>query len=250
MIDDDFLTTFDPFQADSLLDFDFMASNPFDLLGQDAAPVQTKAQLNAPIVHSRRAAKRQHVINLKRESLAQLITRLPDVDEVMYVVGNGTGREGRMGATLDATGFDYGSFVPVLADMMGRGAILHISTWVMNRDTANEFVKMLDDGRLAALYLLTDPYFKAKPSTAPIANTLIAEFARHAPHARFLAFANHTKILCMASAASDRHVTITGSSNLTAVQRCEQYALDGSPDTYRFFVEQFFEPMLKAAERK
>lgn len=237
----------DPGSLDIFADYDPLADDPFAML--DAAPVQSKAQLDTPLVWSNKAAKRQHVLNLKREALATLVTRLPDPDELIYVVGNGDGREGRMGATLDATGFDYGSFVPVLAEMLGDGAILHISTWVMNRDHANAFVKLLDTGRLYALYLLTDPYFKSKPSTAPIAYTLMTEFARYPDRARFLAFANHTKILCMRDAPGQRFVTITGSSNLTAVARCEQYALDGSPATYQFFVSQFFEPMLRKASK-
>lgn len=241
----DWLASFDPFASEG--DFTINFTDPIAGLISNPTPVQTKHQLDEPIITSRRVAKRQHTINLKREALAKLITRLPDEDEIIYVVGNGDGREGRMGATL-ASGFDYGSFVPVLADMLGVGSVLHISTWVMNRDTATEFVRMLDEERLYALYLLTDPYFRAKGSTAPIANTLIAEFARFgASRARFMAFQNHTKILCIRNAANDRFVTITGSSNLTSVQRCEQYVLDGNPDTYHFFIDQFFDPMLRKA---
>lgn len=215
---------------------------PFDVF--DETPVQTKRQLNAPLRQTRKVAKRRHIANMKRQNLSALIPSLPEPDELLYVVGNGDGREGRMGAMLETTGFDYGSFVPVLAGMFGTNVHCYISTWVMNADHARAFIDMLDDGRLRCLYLLTDPYFKTKPSTAPIANTLIEAFARFPGRARFMAFNNHTKILCMSDASGQRFVTVTGSSNLTAVARAEQYVLDGSPETYHFFVSQFFEPML------
>jgi hypothetical protein len=221
--------------------------DPFadDIFALDAQTLQTDAQLPAPLKHQRRVDKRRFVMNLKRQALDKLITDLPAPDEDIYIISNGEGREGRMGATLEATGFDFGTFIPVLVDRLGKGCHCHCSTWVMNADHARRFVEMLDDGRLYALFIASDPFFKNKPTTAPIAHTLIAGLKRHEPRARFLAWKNHTKILCIANADKTRFVTITGSANLTAVQRAENYVMSGSPELYRFLVSEFFDQMMR-----
>lgn len=61
---------------------------------------------------------------------------------------------------------------------------------------------------------------------------------------RFMAFKNHVKAIAIQH--GDSYCTITGSANLSAQPRCEQYVLTTSPDVYRFFVAEFFEAMFHA----
>lgn len=200
--------------------------------------LETTRQLSRPKTHARRVAKRQFVSGLKKEALTELIPELPPSDVDLYVVGNGSGAEIRGGVNPQA--FDFGSFLPYIVEMLGnRDCVAYVSTWTMNRQHAQAMIQMLDDGRLQALTVATDPYFKRRE--ASVCNELIAGLQRNGQ--RFLAWKNHVK--CIAIRNQDaRFVTITGSANLSAQPRCEQYVVTTDPGVYHFFVSEFFEEMM------
>jgi hypothetical protein len=108
----------------------------------------------------------------------------------------------------------------------------------MNRNHALTLVEMLDAGALARLTVLTDPYFKRRESS--VCAELIIGMQRHPDRARFLAFKNHVKAICISNADESRVVTVTGSANLSAQPRAEQYVLTTDPGVFRFFVDEFF----------
>jgi hypothetical protein len=115
----------------------------------------------------------------------------------------------------------------------------------MNRQHTKTMLEMLKDGRLSALTVFTDPYFKRRE--AAIANELITGLLT-IPNGRFMCFKNHTKIIALA-APDGRTCCISGSANLSAQPRAEQYNLSTSPDLYRFYRDEFFETMLTNAKK-
>lgn len=208
--------------------------------------IETARQLSSPKVYARREAKRQFVSGLKREALTELIPALPEPGTDLYVVGNGAGAEQkRAPGGIAAQAFDFGSFLPVCVGYLGGvSCTAYISTWTMNRGHALTMLEMLDDGRLSALTVCTDPYFKRRE--AAVAHELISGLMDRGQ--RFLAWKNHVK--CIAIEAPDgRTCTITGSANLSAQPRCEQYVLTTAPEVYRFFRDDFFHAMIDAQEQ-
>ena len=225
---------------DFSMDFDFSGGLFDDPTSADGIELETARQLKRPLTHARRAAKREFISGLKREALNQLIPTLPPPDTDLYVVGNGAGAEIRHG--INPLAFDFGSFIPHIVEQLGgANCTAYISTWTANANHVKTLIDMLDDGRLTALTMATDPYFKTRE--AAVCNQLITGILRHTPRARFLAWKNHCKIICIANADQTRFCTVTGSANLSAQPRTEQYVLTTAPDVYRFYVSEFFEVM-------
>jgi hypothetical protein len=215
-------------------DFSWVDTDPFAGEGDE---LETTRQLASPRLYARRDTKRQLVNGLKREALNELIPVLPPPDTDVYVIGNGAGAEVRHG--INPLAFDFGSFIPHIVERLGgRDCTAYISTWTMNRQHAKSMIEMLADGRLQALTVVTDPYFKRRE--AAIASELIMGLQQHG--GRFLAFKNHVKAICISN-PKDECCTVTGSANLSAQPRCEQYVLTTAIDVYQFFVNEFFEAM-------
>jgi hypothetical protein len=220
-------------------DFSWLDADPFVGEGDE---LETTRQLATPRTYARRNTKRHFVNGLKKEALNELIPMLPPPDTDLYVIGNGAGAEVRHGINPQA--FDFGSFIPHIVDRLGgRECTAYISTWTMNRQHTKTMIEMLADGRLQALTVVTDPYFKRRE--AAVAAELITGLQQRG--GRFLAFKNHVKAICISNAAG-QCCTVTGSANLSAQPRCEQYILTTAPDVYQFFVSEFFEVMFAHAE--
>lgn len=218
-------------------EFDWIHTNAFT----DGPELETTRQLDQPKLHYCRNAKREFVSGLKREALNQLIPELPTPDTDLYVIGNGAGAEIRHG--INPLAFDFGSFIPHVVKMLGNHrCTAYVSSWTMNRQHVKTMLEMLDDGRLVELTCVTDPYFKRRE--AAIAAELINGLLDR--HQRFLAFKNHVKCIALSNPAGNTCV-ITGSANLSAQPRCEQYVLTTAPDVYQFFRDEFFEAMFDAS---
>lgn len=222
-------------------DFDFVEFDPFSV--PDDAEVETNRQLKEPLRHERRAQKRSFISGLKREALTDLIPTLPPPDTDLFVIGNGAGAETKHG--INPSAFDFGSYIPHVVRQLGdKDCTAWVSTWTLNRTHAQSMLQMLKDGRLERLTVFTDPYFQRR--TASIANELITGLLASGKGV-YLAFKNHVK--CIAIQSPDgRTCVITGSANLSAQPRAEQYHLSTSPDVYDFFVNSFFKEMIKRAE--
>jgi hypothetical protein len=209
----------------------------------DTPELETDKQLPRPVTMARYVAKRQFVAGLKREALNELIPILPPPDMDLYIIGNGAGAEVKHGINPQA--FDFGSFIPHVVRMLGdRECTAYISTWTMNHQHGLTMLEMLDDGRLKALTLCTDPYWKRRE--AAVANQVITGLMTR--NQRYVAFKNHVKCIAIAAPESvsgsvARTCVITGSANLSAQPRCEQYVLTTSPVVYQFFQVEFFEEM-------
>jgi hypothetical protein len=230
--------------------FDFQ---PFDLTGpaiyEPAHDLETAAQLRRPLKHERKEAKRQFTNGLKKQALTELIPVLPPPDTDVYLIGNGAGAEVRHG--INPAAFDFGTFIPYIVDMLGgRDCVAYVSSWTMNANHAKAMIEMMANGNLRELTVFTDPYFQRREPA--VAAQLITGMQQYADRARYLAFKNHVKAIAI-SAPDGRTVTITGSANLSAQPRCEQYVLTTAADVYRWIVAEFFEEMIahaRQAERR
>lgn len=214
-----------------------------DWMRQPSLEVQSERKLARPVAHARRAAQRQTVNGLKKQALTALIPELPPPDTDLYVIGNGSGAKKKwLPGGSDPDAFDFGTFIPHVVERLGNaGCIAYISTWSMNRNHALTLIEMLNDGRLAQLTVFTDAYFQRREPA--IAGMLITEMARLPDRARYFAFRNHVKAMCIANADETRFCTVTGSANLSAQPRCEQYVVTTAPEIFGFSRREFFEAM-------
>lgn len=217
-------------------DMDWMS----DFLSGETSDLETTEQLARPKVHLHKAEKRRFINGLKQEALTELLPTLPDTDTDVYVIGNGSGAEIKHG--INAQAFDFGTFIPHVVNLMGnRECIVYVSTWTMNRNHGLTFLEMVDDKRIAQMTLITDSYWKRRESA--VANEVISGLMARGQ--RYLAFKNHVKSIAI-QAPDGTTCVITGSANLSAQPRCEQYVVTTAPDVYRFFVDEFFEAMFDA----
>jgi len=221
-------------------------SASFDWL-EDGYSLETPDALDNPLVASRKVAHRRGIIADKQQNLAKVVTCLPPTDTELYIIGSADGREHSRTGHITANSFDYGSFIPHVVDLLltdtGQpgGVVLYVSTWVMNRDTVLMFNDELGSKRLDSLHVLADKFLKRRHTAAVFAQ--LTEVIQAHPGSRIRLAPNHCKILCMSVAG--RYVTITGSANLSAVARTEQYNLTTDPAIHDFYVQQFFEPTFR-----
>jgi hypothetical protein len=227
---------------------DFDTSFDFSHIDADLAPdasrtVETSEPLSKPKRYRREnVARREYINGLKREALTTLVTELPPPDVDLYILSNGSGSTYKHGR--EALAFEFGHFIPVLAEMLGgKGVTAYISTWTMARAHALNLLALVDSGTLAQLAVMTDPYFQRRESA--VANTLISGLL--ARGMRYVAFKNHVKAAILASADQTRFVSVVGSANLSSQPRAENFTLSTDPGLYRFLRDEFFEEMLSHA---
>lgn len=230
---------------DFSFDFAFDTSS-FD---DDGDELETARTLDAPLLYARHAAKRQTIAAQKQENLARLMPTLPPPDTDLLILGTAEGKENVRTGLLDSGAFDFGSFIPHGVELLGgHGITCYCSTWVLNRQHVEMFTDLLDAGRLAALHVLSDPFLKRRHTSA-VYGALVTTIQAHPP-SRLKLFENHAKILCLAAPEGSRFLSVQGSSNLTSVQRVENYHVSTAPEVYHFYVEQFFLRILGHAASK
>ena len=216
--------------------------NDFDFADDD--DVQTARNLKKAIAYERRVAKREFVDGLKKQSLTELVPKLPPTDTDIYIISNGSGGTYNLYQS-DAVAFEFGHFVPVLIDYLGaNGVTLYASTWTMNRAHALNLLQLIDDRAIASCAIVTDPYFLQRESA--VANQLVEGLQLR--RQRFLAFKNHVKALAIASADGKRFCSVLASANFSSQPRCENFTLSTDPGLYVFLRDSFFEAMLNNGE--
>lgn len=201
---------------------------------------ETSDNLDAPRIHERREAQRIFVNGLKKEALNKLVPTLPPPSSDMYIVSNGAGAEKKWKpGGVDNEAFSFGDFIPHIVRMLGdRKCTAYISTWTCARNHTLAMLEMLEDGRLKSLTFCSDPYFARREAA------IYAEFVngldRYPGRTRYLMFKNHCKIIAIANEDETQFCCISGSANLSAQPRCEQYVLTTAPDVYKFYRDEFF----------
>lgn len=214
------------------MDFDWLTSGD---------ELETARQLDRPKIHRHRIDRREFISGLKKEALDTLIPELPPPDVDLYVIGNGSGAEIRHG--VNPLAFDFGSFLPHVVRMLGdQGCTAYVSSWTMSELHVKTMIEMLADGRLDRLTVFADPYFARR--TPAIYAQLVTGLAAYPGRGQYLAFKCHCKIIAIADHEAKRFCSISGSANLSAQPRTEQYVLTTSQDVFDFYRVEFFEAML------
>jgi hypothetical protein len=220
--------------------FDFLT----DQDDQDDDSLITSRQLDHPKVHHHRTAKREFRAALHKEALTEIIGELPPPDTDVFIVSNGAGSEIRHG--INPLAFSFGDFIPHLVKMLGdRQCTAYISTWTAARTHTLTMLEMLEDGRLESLTFCSDPYFSRRE--AAIYAEFVTGLQRYPGRTRYLAWKNHVKLICISN-PDGQCCTISGSANLSAQPRCEQYVLTTAPDVYNFYRDEFFLEMISRAK--
>ena len=176
----------------------------------DAAKIAIKNQHKTTRIHLKAQKKNE----IKMEHLAELLPCLPEPGWLFHVISSGN--------------FDFWTYVPHLIDLAGHFDELYVSTWTMNRQNAIEMLELYDTGKVGKLNLLTGKYFKRR-ETAVYALILEGLIKRKQ---RYIAFANHTKIMLLGN--EREKIVVEGSANLTANPRAEQFILTNHADLYDF----------------
>lgn len=221
-------------------------SDSFDWLDEGYS-LESPIALENPLILARRVSRRQTVMAEKEQNLARIVTALPPLDTDLFIIGAAEGKEHSRTGHILANAFDFGSFVghciSLLLAETGKpgGVTLYVSTWIWNRDFNQMVSDMLTDGRLYAVHILGDKFVKRRHTSAIYAQ--MVEIITAHPPSRLKLSPNHCKILCMT--VGGRYVSVTGSANLSAVARTEQYHLSTSGDVFRFYVNEFFEPIFE-----
>lgn len=231
------------FDDDFTTDVDFADGGAFDSIdyASDDDDLQTVRTLHKSLRAERRTAQRQYITGLRKEALTELVRELPPPDTDLYIITNGSGGTFKPG--LNPVAFEFGHFIPVLADMLDcKGGELYVSTWTMNRAHAQNILENIDNGTFAHVTVMTDPYFMRRESA--VASALVTGLLERGQ--RFLAFKNHVKAMGIATADRSRTVVITGSANLSSQPRAENFVLSTSPELYDWMRTDFFEAMTDA----
>lgn len=211
----------------------------WDWLDDNAAPLETDRQLERPKVFSRTVARRELINGLKKQALNDLIPELPAPDVEVFILTTGSGGTYRLNDTAEHV-FEFGHFIPVLAERLGGQCDLYASTWTMNRAHGEQLLACLDDGRLRSVVLFTDGYWRTRE--AAVANAVIGGLLARGQ--RYLAFKNHVKCIAMRSADGQRCVSVLSSCNFSSQPRAENISLNTSPDVFHWLKTEFFEAML------
>ena len=205
--------------------------------------VQTSRNLRKPIRKEIAGRKREYINGLKKQALTDLVASLPPEDTDLYILSNGSGSTYRLGG--QALAFEFGHFIPVLAGMMNiTGGWMYLSTWTMNRAHSLNILEFIDNGTYGHVAVMTDPYFLRRESA--VANNLVEGILRRKQ--RFIAFKNHVKCLCMATADETQTVVVTGSANLSSQPRAENFILSTNRELYQWMKTEFFEAMFNGDE--
>ncbi len=212
---------------------------------EDDYRLESPLALENPLIMARKVSRRQTVIAEKEQNLARIVTTLPDENTDLFIIGSAEGREHSRTGHILANSFDFGSFVGHCINLLlaetgeAGGVTLYVSTWVLNRDTVMMFRDYLADGRLSSLHVLADKFLKRRHTAAVYAQ--LVDIIQAHPGSRIMLNPNHCKILCLT--VGGRYVSITGSANLSAVARTEQYNLTTAQEVYDFYTLEFFEKL-------
>lgn len=206
----------------------------------DGSEIDTHVNHNLPRPLSLHKQTQRQLINAgKLQSLKDILPTLPAPGTDVWIVSNG---DGSWPNGHDPSAFEFGHFIPVLAELLGGNVTCYLSTWSMNHDHAQAILSAIDNRLIAQFAILTDRSFQSRKSA--IAAFLINGLRKRGQ--TYLTFHNHAKILAMQSVDKQRACLVFGSANLSQQPRAENYTLTTDPLAYAFVVENFFEEILRA----
>ena len=126
---------------------------------------------------------------------------------------------------------------------MKKADHFYASTWILNRGTATELFELIDAGQIPGprAHIFTGTYFKRRESA--VYSYLVDGLTRRG--GRFLAFANHSKVLLLANARRRQWFTVEASANLTENNRAEQFVFTNDRALHDFY-RDYFDELLAA----
>ena len=153
----------------------------------------------------RREMKRKTLNRLKKQKVEEILPDLPKPGEAYHVISNG--------------GFDFWTLAAWIVERIGtKGLRFTGSTWILNRENANDLLRLIDAGNIGECLVVTGDYFKRR---APDIYATIAEGL--ASRGQTLKCAkNHAKII-LVSDENNNNTTMEGSANWCHNQNIEQY---------------------------
>jgi len=158
--------------------------------------------------------KRRMIEKLKKETLNNIIDRLPDLNEQFHIVSNGS--------------FDYFNMIPRILELADGKFNLYCSTWTMNFENVAKLMQLIDLGRLNPATVFIGEYLKNRE---PLVYTELAN-GLHDRGGRVKAFNNHCKIILL---WNDKYnFVLEGSANFTANPRTEQNIILNSKEVLLF----------------
>ena len=170
----------------------------------------------------RRQAKHRFARMGQRDTLADVIRRPPQPGETLHIVSGAK--------------WDFWTWVPlILSRWLPQTETLYCSTWTLCATTVVELLEEWDAGRIGTVHFLTGLYFKRRETS--VYSRLLNGLRDRG--STFRAFQNHAKILLLNH--GDDHYTITGSANLTANPRAEQYDWTNDRAVWTFYRDWFAE---------
>lgn len=222
--------------TDDPLDDDPLSDDGLDFLLDDALADDELETSHNPTPRALRRQLKRHAQRLEgKKRLLDLVAEPPRPGEQIHLVG--------------VNRFDFWTWAPALLEWLKTTDHLYASTWILNRNTARELFELIDAGRIPGprAHILTGTYFKRRESA--VYSYLVDGLTRRG--GRFLAFANHSKVLLLANARRRQWFTVETSANLTENNRAEQFVLTndrGLHDFYRDYFDELLSANAAAAE--
>jgi hypothetical protein len=184
------------------------------LLETDAMP-EARAFRLSPRLRFMRWGQKQH--------LRDLLQAPPACGESIHVAGGGT--------------FEFGTWLSVAADWIGKADSLYCATWTVSRANATELFQLADAGRVGSIGLVVGKYFRQREAGT---FAFLADGLRQRG-GKFRSAKSHAKCLLLDSAAADTYLSIEGSANLTGNPSFEQYVITNDAGLWRFHRSWFDE---------
>ena len=202
-------------EDDILPDLDLDLDGLFD---GDAEDVETQTRITPRVL--KHASKQRMLALAKRQHLHDVMPELPEPGYVYHVVSDGR--------------WDYWTWIPRMLDWLGgRADEVYISTWTMSRPNCVDLLRLIDEGRIGRVSMLTGLYFKRRESS--VYAMLLTGL--HKRGGRYVALPCHAKVALLRNKERGAWLVVEGSANLTGNPRIEQFTLCNDREVYSFHRE-------------
>ncbi len=158
----------------------------------------------------------------QRSNLKSLFKSVPADGEQVHIISAGM--------------FNFWTFTPVVQEILNRPVeSLYCATWMVNAQSVQECLDMMDAGQVRKACWLVGKYLKARdPSTFYRLNEGVKRRAGWVK-----AIETHIKIILIESPPD--FITITGSANMSENKRLEGAQVTNSRETWEFYKAMFEE---------
>lgn len=210
--------------ADEIFNF-FDTNESIDNLLETAGDLQQAKMPEGRVYKTRELkAKFRHIS--RRDTAAEFMSEIgiPEPGEITHIISNSQ--------------FDFFSLIVAIVNELEPIPEFYGSTWTMSKFNVDDLLKLINEGKLKKVSILTGTYFKARENA--VYATLITGLTKH--KMRYNAFINHTKIILMKDTQGN-HIVVEGSANFTHNPRLENFIICNNQELYEFH-QEWMEEML------